>query len=257
MERIAMIREMLELQDKLNILTNGDDWRNGVTKEGRKIDWIRCIYMEAAELIDSFNWKHWKNINEKDDIDNAKVELVDIWHFIMSQLIMFNGVDRSAILIDRFGRPDIKIIEKYDTINVIELFLSFTVCTRGREVRFLISHFFNIMDKLNVSLDELYEKYLIKNTLNIFRQDHGYKDGTYVKIINGSEDNVIMFNLAEKLKQEDKLTYDNLYDGFEKIYEEAVNEQKSKIKENSKDDAGNSGNRNNKAKTSKTTGKTK
>jgi hypothetical protein len=41
--------------------------------------------MEAAEAIDSFNWKHWKNIESEPDLDNAKVELVDIWHFIMLQ----------------------------------------------------------------------------------------------------------------------------------------------------------------------------
>jgi hypothetical protein len=35
--------------------------------------------MEAAEAIDSFNWKHWKDIEGEPDLDNAKVELVDIW----------------------------------------------------------------------------------------------------------------------------------------------------------------------------------
>jgi hypothetical protein len=64
-------------------------WTEGATKEGRQISWLRCIYMEAAEAIDSFNWKHWKNIESEPDLDNAKVELVDIWHFIMSEAIHF------------------------------------------------------------------------------------------------------------------------------------------------------------------------
>ncbi len=49
---------MLKLQQKLNDETNGLNWENGYTKEGKLISWRRCIYMECAELIDSFAWKH-------------------------------------------------------------------------------------------------------------------------------------------------------------------------------------------------------
>jgi len=83
------IKQMFELQQKLNDATNGLIWTEGATKDGRQISWLRCIYMEAAEAIDSFNWKHWKDIESQPDLDNAKVELVDIWHFIMSEAIHF------------------------------------------------------------------------------------------------------------------------------------------------------------------------
>ena len=81
------IEQMFDLQRQLNDHTNGVIWVDGITKENRKISWYRCIYMEAAEAIDSFNWKHWKSINTDPDWDNIRVELVDIWHFIMSESI--------------------------------------------------------------------------------------------------------------------------------------------------------------------------
>jgi hypothetical protein len=51
-------------------------WTEGATKEGRQISWLRCIYMEAAEAIDSFNWKHWKNIESEPDLDNDKQDFI-------------------------------------------------------------------------------------------------------------------------------------------------------------------------------------
>lgn len=62
-------------------------------KEKRNLDysdteyWIqqmcRCIIVEACELTDATNWKHWKN---KRDIDwnNVKEEIIDLWHFLIS-----------------------------------------------------------------------------------------------------------------------------------------------------------------------------
>ena len=82
-----MLKQMLTLQQELNDDTNGVGWENGYNKHGKIISWRRCIYMECAELIDSFAWKHWKNIDARPDWDNVSVECVDIWHFVMSLLI--------------------------------------------------------------------------------------------------------------------------------------------------------------------------
>ena len=62
MKNVEILENMLKLQQKLNDETNGLNWEEGYTKEGKLISWRRCIYMECAELIDSFSWKHWKNI---------------------------------------------------------------------------------------------------------------------------------------------------------------------------------------------------
>ncbi|WP_205421835.1 dUTP diphosphatase, partial [Campylobacter fetus] len=59
MTYIKPIEEMLLLQQKLNDETNGKNWETGITKDKKLISWKRCIYMECAELVDSFAWKHW------------------------------------------------------------------------------------------------------------------------------------------------------------------------------------------------------
>ena len=43
-----------------------------------------------------------------------------------------------------------------------------------------------------MKFEKLYSLYIGKNALNIFRQTHGYREGTYIKEWNGVEDNVIM-----------------------------------------------------------------
>ena len=55
------------------------------------------------------------------------------------------------------------------------------------------------MSLMNMDLDELFRQYVGKNTLNFFRQDHGYKDGSYIKIWHGEEDNEVLANLVNTL----------------------------------------------------------
>ena len=50
---MQQILEMVKLQQELNDSTNGLDWEKGLTKNGKTIDWKRCIYMEAAEISGS------------------------------------------------------------------------------------------------------------------------------------------------------------------------------------------------------------
>ncbi len=45
------------------------------------------LYGVRGNASTSFSWKHWKNINKDTDWDNVTVEIVDIWHFIMSLLL--------------------------------------------------------------------------------------------------------------------------------------------------------------------------
>ncbi len=43
----------------------------------------RCITVEANELMDCFNWKHWKN-KKKINWENVREETIDLWHFLLS-----------------------------------------------------------------------------------------------------------------------------------------------------------------------------
>jgi hypothetical protein len=52
-----------------------------------------------------------------------------------------------------------------------------------------------------ITFDELYKLYMGKLVLNIFRQEHGYSDGTYVKFWkDGLEDNQVLEKIMAKTK---------------------------------------------------------
>ncbi|MDP7554519.1 MAG: dUTP diphosphatase, partial [Candidatus Thioglobus sp.] len=83
-------------------------------------------------------------------------------------------------------------------------------------IREVTDLYFDALVIIGMDVDDLYKRYLVKNQLNIFRQDHGYKDGTYVKFWDAVEDNVIAFNIMEDFPD---LTPDQLYKKLEEEYE--------------------------------------
>ena len=218
---MSKILTMLELQQKLNDNTNGKGWENGLTAQGKKIDWRRCIYLEAAELVESYPWKHWKNIDAEVDTDNVKVELVDIWHFVMSEVLRVNALgdarDLKELASDikaSIANENVEYLQDYYAqIEAIEELIEKLFC--NFELVDFTATFFRLCEKLGLGFDELYSLYIGKNILNIFRQDHGYKDGTYIKVWNGKEDNVVM---QEILANNSNIGVDELYKELEKRY---------------------------------------
>ena len=220
------ILQMLELQQQLNDATNGTDWENGLTKNGKKIDWRRCTYLECAELIESYPWKHWKNIDAKADYENIKIEAVDIWHFIMSQgledykIKNLGNIEDLATNISTLSnfqefKEDVVECKKdyYEQIEVVEALMKTLFCESSTQK--LMQSFIDVAMQSGLNLETLYELYVGKNILNQFRQDHGYKDGSYIKVWNEKEDNVVMQNI---LKESENITPDELYDELKKAY---------------------------------------
>ena len=220
------LKEMFTLQQKLNDNTNGVGWEAGYTKQDRQINWRRCTYMELAELVDSFNWKHWKDINIAPDWDNVKIEVVDIWHFIMSL-----GLEEYKLK----NKGDIDILVEYTSetkcfndfvneaqnvssedifmiINTIEHFIKDTI--NGDDYNKLIDDFFEMALQCGLNIDILFKHYIAKNVLNEFRQANGYKEGTYKKTWGLKEDNIVMLEILE----EKMLSADELYNELEVSY---------------------------------------
>lgn len=208
---LEKFEEMFRLQNKFNVETNGEDWTSGVTKDGRVINWRRCIRMEACEAIDSLNWKHWKDIDKPDDIENLKIEVVDIWHFIMSWVIEQNP----KVSFSELAREvdDFLMTHSYgsdDTIIQLEKLVHIGSHFNFNLYDDIVILFFTIVDSIeDFDMDDVYKLYIGKNCLNQFRQDNGYKEGTYVKKWGGYEDNVCMQNF---LSEHPDSTYDELYE---------------------------------------------
>ncbi len=76
--------EIFDLQDALNkrIGVNTD-----VMSDEDKAEWVLkytlAMQQEIAELVDSVPWKWWAKY-QKFDEQNAKVEVVDLFHFLIS-----------------------------------------------------------------------------------------------------------------------------------------------------------------------------
>ena len=222
------IYEMLQLQNELNNDTNGPQWRERVTKQGKPIDWKRCIFMESAELIDSFPWKHWKSIDAAPDYENIKIELVDIWHFLMSYLLEQNDLHTAAKMIEEAlpTKSDVKVPKKWtkeENANLAlylepfeELMALALIKGDSAELqRLLAEQFFAACDAAGLGFDELYRLYIGKNALNQFRQQHGYKEGKYKKVWDGQEDNEV---LQEILAQRPDISYSELLKELERRY---------------------------------------
>ena len=220
------ILQMLKLQQELNDATNGLDWEKGITKNGKKIDWRRCIYLEAAELVESYPWIHWKNIDASPDYDNIKIEIVDIWHFVMSEALRLYKVEAlgsvqdianmvskmdgfEALIQDEVSQE----LDNYEQIALVEDMIRILFCKA--DINALIIAFLNMSSQLNLKLPELYKLYIGKNILNKFRQNNGYKEGSYIKVWKGKEDNVIMQSILENKSD---ITPDELYQALAEAY---------------------------------------
>ena len=84
MEKPDQFRELFRMQKSLNerigVETNG-------MSEADKTKWLlnycRAMTQEIAELTDSVPWKWWAKY-QKFDGQNARVEVVDLFHFLIS-----------------------------------------------------------------------------------------------------------------------------------------------------------------------------
>lgn len=217
------VNDMLKMQNTLNVMTNGSNWRSGLTQAGKVINWQRCIYMETAELIDSYPWKHWKAIDAKADMENARVELVDIWHFLLSLVLEHHSEEEAKeLLMNAYLQQQATIASVHDNsvMEQIKVFEELMRQALQQETQLLplAVTFFQACEVAELSFNHLYEIYMAKNVLNKFRQDHGYKEGTYIKDWNGKEDNVVMFEvIAESSHFDSDLLYNALKERYLKI----------------------------------------
>ena len=151
----------------------------------------RAIWIECAELMDHYGWKWWKH--QEADRAQVELELVDIWHFGLSQLMITHQeqvVDVVAAAIERAQQRG----EPSDFRQWVE-----NLAREALETKFSVETFIATMRALPMSVESLYTIYVAKNVLNVFRQENGYKEGTYRKLWNGREDNEHLAELADSL----------------------------------------------------------
>ena len=76
--------EIFSMQDKLNKRIGvNTDAMSDEDKAKWVLNYTRAMQQEMSELIDSVPWKWWAKYQEFDE-QNAKVEVVDLFHFLIS-----------------------------------------------------------------------------------------------------------------------------------------------------------------------------
>lgn len=202
----TQIQVMLELQDAMNTRVH-PNWRQ------QGFEWYRAIWVECAELMDHYGWKWWKQ--QSPDLGQVKLELIDIWHFGLS-LLLENNIDAPLLMVE--------LEEAFATEKVgefRELLEDFTQYTLVEE-DFSVPLYVALLQVIGIDFEALYCGYVGKNVLNFFRQDHGYKEGSYRKVWSGREDNEQLLELMEQLDHSDRQFADKLYGLLGDRYRQAV-----------------------------------
>ena len=180
------LTKMFMMQDELNKKVD-----LGWVKLNRP--WYRACWIEAAELAEHYGYKWWKK--QECDMKQVKLELVDIWHFGVSDMIQQFGVHVGVkSVLDKIKRhaknqTDILINKPLEGIDA---FVQSTVTTGN----FCMYGFLGMLNAFEMTLEEVYDLYIAKNCLNHFRQENGYKEGTYIKSWFGREDNEVLMDLV-------------------------------------------------------------
>ena len=206
-----IFKKMVELQHQFNKQVA----ENYLSKN---YNWNSAIIAESGELLDSLGYKWWKK--QVPDMDNVKVEAIDLLHFVISDAIQLlhncsGEIDLNLIagtFEDHFNNSDgyldgLSLNKLVDELNY------------NRWNRFIIMK--QIFKQLNMRNEDIYIAYIVKNCLNKFRQDNGYKQCFYIKDWKGKEDNVIAYEMASKIGVSENL-FDDLYDDLTDYYNEYV-----------------------------------
>lgn len=216
MDFIQKTKEVMGLQDSFNKVVN-PNWQ----KAG--YPFYRAAWLELAEFIEHVGtWKWWKAA-APGDRKQAILELVDVFHFVLSDAIIHNrgpqtivGAYQQAL---KRKNPAPKNKDEY-VFEEIEAFIELTLTSVRLGSGIPLPAFFDIIVAFDVTYEELITLYYAKNTLNKFRQDHGYKDGIYKKNWFDEEDNVWVMRFAEELGND--LTFDVLYAKLLRKYQDVT-----------------------------------
>lgn len=168
--------------------------------------YLRAVIVEGAEAIEHHGWKWWKK--QERDTPQLQMELVDIWHFLLSEILLRHDGDRERaldalmqLLNSQAGSEAIDFddrtwrLDRLDPLGKFELLIGLSA-----NRRIDLTLFGSILRDCGMNWLDLYRQYIGKNVLNMFRQNHGYKEGHYRKVWSGREDNEF---LAEILATSD------------------------------------------------------
>lgn len=227
-----MLNEMLnkrnltykDIADVQNILNKKADPNNPNWKEARtENDFKLASILEMAEMIESTPWKWWKGGTA--DLWNIKIELIDMLHFMISNVEMRGDIsDSEATKV--LGFLEGEAIDKDFFYNGNENDGS----DRDRSMEIfkkLVNddYSFDFINEVvkggGLEANEISSIYIAKYTLNEIRWAGGYALDNYKKMKSGYidengnqieavEDNVFLKQLVDEFKNDSNMTLNDL-----------------------------------------------
>jgi len=208
---------MLALQANMNAKVDP----NWITA---RYPYLRAVAIEGAEAIEHHGWKWWKKQDK--DLSQLQMELVDIWHFILSEILLRNDDNQLTpleYLLSALSEANsLQLIEldntayklnETDLVTKLELLIAISIARRID-----LGLFESIMRDCELTWTDLFCQYVGKNVLNMFRQDNGYKEGTYRKMWEGREDNEHLVEILESLDPDLPSFKDEIYSALTNTY---------------------------------------
>jgi dimeric dUTPase (all-alpha-NTP-PPase superfamily) len=205
---------MLSLQAQMNAKVN-PDWVKAA------YPYLRAVVVEGAEAMEHRGWKWWKK--QECDMQQLQMELVDIWHFTLSHILLQHAGDQALALADLMQNDASDSLQfdgqtyqlsMLDLVGKIELNIGLAAARR-----ISLSLFASLLRDCGMDWNELYCQYVGKNVLNFFRQDHGYKAGTYLKVWGGREDNEHLVEIMQVLDSTSTSFQQQLYASLKDRYD--------------------------------------
>lgn len=203
MIRQMTLEEFCEKQDRLNELTL-TNWKKELTPEHYRV----AILDELGELQGSgVTWKWWSS-KKTCDFWNLKIEAIDIMHFYLSVLILHGEVSpKGAFLGQAKGTSSQnRLVNDDGTMNHIP-YMSATKDLLTKATYATLNRF---LQGFNINQEEVSAIFVAKCTLNEIRQNKGYKNGTYVKVKDGVEDNVRLETIVDAFLNDKNMTLDDV-----------------------------------------------
>ncbi|MDR0755576.1 MAG: dUTP diphosphatase [Puniceicoccales bacterium] len=116
------LEKMFEMQRGLNVRILGEDVDRLHQEETAKwiLNYARALQQEVSELVDCVPWKWWAHY-QKMDVQNARVELVDIVHFVicLAQVLGMSADDLFNAYLKKnevnHHRQDVGYVQKDET----------------------------------------------------------------------------------------------------------------------------------------------
>lgn len=209
----AQAMTMLTLQAQMNAKVN-PDWVKAA------YPYLRAVVVEGAEAMEHRGWKWWKK--QDCDLQQLQMELVDIWHFTLSHILLEHGGDQQKSLNDLLQNDATDSVPfdghtyqigQLDLIGKLELNIGLAAARR-----ISLPLFAALLHDCKMDWNELYCQYVGKNVLNFFRQDNGYKQGTYRKEWGGREDNEHLVEIMHQLDSSSADFQHQLYNNLKARY---------------------------------------